>query len=152
MRNTMTSPMLEPLSQTNLEPVEPIEDIRGRKVRDRDNRDFGKVDDVYVDPSERRARFISVKSGDILGIGGTRHLVPVEALSIEGDDVVVNATTDEINRGPRIDPGRQDLDPEAPAVHQTSVNGSSPIVLEVYEHYTVKDPFWSASYELPRWH
>jgi hypothetical protein len=64
----------------------------------------------------------------------------------------VNATTDEINRGPRIDPGRQDLDPEAPAVHQTSVNGSSPIVLEVYEHYAVKDPFWSASYEMPRWH
>jgi sporulation protein YlmC with PRC-barrel domain len=152
MRNTMTSPMLEPLSQTNLEPVEPIEDIRGRKVRDRDHRDFGKVEDVYVDPSARRARFISVKSGDILGMGGTRHLVPVEALSIEGDDVVVNATTDEINRGPRIDPGRKDLDPEAPAVHQTGVNGSSPIVLEVYEHYAVRDPFWSTSYQTPRWH
>lgn len=152
MRNTMTSPVLEPLSQTNLQPVEPIEDIRGRKVRDRDYRDFGKVDEVYVDPSERRARFISVKSGDILGIGGTRHLIPVEALTIDGADVVVNSTTDEINRGPRIDPGRQDLDPEAPAVNQASVNGSSPIVLEVYEHYAVKDPFWSATYQAPRWH
>jgi sporulation protein YlmC with PRC-barrel domain len=152
VRNTMTSPMLEPISQTNLQPADMSEDVRGRKVRDRDNRDFGKVDEVYIDPSEKRARFISVKSGDILGIGGTRYLVPVEALTIEGNDVIVNATTDRINRGPRIDPNRQDLDPAAPTVNQPSVNGSAPIVLEVYEFYAVKDPFWSASYRAPTWH
>lgn len=152
MRDTMTSPMLEPLSHTDLDPADPGEDIRGRKVRDRDNRDFGKVDDVYIDPSERRARFISVKSGDILGIGGQRHLIPVEALSVEGDDIVVNATTDRINQGPRIDPNRQDLDPAAPTVNETSVNGSSPIVLEAYEFYAVRDPFWSPTYQSPTWH
>ena len=152
MRNTMTSPMLEPLSHTDLGLADPREDVRGWKVRDRDNRDFGKVDDVYLDPSERRARFISVKSGDILGIGGHRHLIPVEALTIEGDDVVVNATTDQINEGPRIDPNRQDLDPAAPTIDQASVNGSSPIVLEVYEFYAVSDPFWSPTYAPPTWH
>jgi hypothetical protein len=152
MRNTMTSPMLEPLSHTDLGPADPSEDVRGRKVRDRDHRDFGKVDDVYIDPSERLARFISVKSGDILGMGGQRRLIPVEALSIEGDEVVVNATTDQINQGPRIDPNRQDLDPAAPTANQASVSGSSPIVLETYEFYAVSDPFWSPTSGEPTWH
>ena len=68
MRSTMTTGVLEPLSQSNTQLANTTEDIRGRKVYARDGQEFGKVDDVFVDPYERYARFISVKSGDILGI------------------------------------------------------------------------------------
>jgi sporulation protein YlmC with PRC-barrel domain len=137
----MSSPTLESLSHTDLRLADPIEDVRGRKVRDRDNREVGKVDDVYIDPSQRRARFLSVKSGDVFGIGGQRHLIPVDAVTIESDDVVVNATTDQIHQGPRVDQDRSD-----------PTESASPIVLEVYEFYAVRDPFWSPTYEPPTWH
>jgi sporulation protein YlmC with PRC-barrel domain len=57
------------------------EDIRGRKVMDQDGNEIGKVDDLLVDPRQRRVRFIQVTSGGFLGIGGTMLLVPVEAVT-----------------------------------------------------------------------
>src|SRR4029453_2437392 len=66
MRSTMTTGALEPLSETNLALADSTEDIRGLKVYDRSGSEFGKIDDVFIDPVERRARFVAVKSGDIL--------------------------------------------------------------------------------------
>jgi sporulation protein YlmC with PRC-barrel domain len=143
----MTTGVLEPLSQSNVALVNATEDIRGRKVYDRDGQEFGKVDEVFIDPYERYARFISVKSGDILGIGGERRLVPVEAVTIDGDRVVINATSSQIADGPKLD----DRQIEAMASSAQTSSGAAPIVLEAYEFYAVQDPFWSPSYQRPNW-
>ena len=62
------------------------EDIRGRRVYDQDGNEIGKVDDLLVDPSQRRVRFLQVISGGFLGLGGTMMLVPLEAITMVGDD------------------------------------------------------------------
>ena len=147
MRSTMTTGVLEPLSQSNLALADPMQDVRGRKVYDRDGQEFGKVDDVFFDPEERWARFISVKSGDILGIGGERRLVPVEAISLEGDHVVINGTSAQIADGPKID----DRQVAAMSSSSQTASGAAPIVLEAYEFYAVQDPFWSPTYRRPSW-
>jgi len=64
------------------------EDIRGRRVYDQDGNEIGKVDDLLVDPSQRRVRFLQVTSGGFLGLGGTMMLVPVEAITMVSDDRV----------------------------------------------------------------
>jgi len=87
MRSTMTTNALEPSSKSDLGLADPNEDIRERKVYDRDGTQFGKVDDVFIDARERRARLITVRSGDILGIGGKRYLVPVDAITVNGERV-----------------------------------------------------------------
>jgi hypothetical protein len=66
----MTTGVLEPLSGPISPCADSTEDIRGLRVFDRSGSEFGKIDDVFIRPAERRARFVAVKSGDILGIGG----------------------------------------------------------------------------------
>jgi sporulation protein YlmC with PRC-barrel domain len=143
MRNTMTTGLLEPLGHSNLELVDRSEDIRGRKVVDREGQDVGKVDEVWMDHEQRQARFLTVKSGDILGIGGQKYLVPVEAITYDGDRVAVNATADRITQGPQVDQIRPD--------DAASLETGQPRILEVYDFYAVKDPFWSPTYQQPRW-
>ena len=148
MRSTMTTGVLEPLSQTKLALADPTEDIRGLKVFDRDGSEFGKIDDVFIDPVERRARFVSVKSGDILGLGGQRYLLPVELLTFGGDHVQVNDTAERITQGPQWD-GRE-LEP-ADAGETTTNDGGVPVIQEVYTYYEVREPFWSPTYRQPTW-
>jgi len=62
------------------------EDIRGCRVYDQDGNEIGKVDDLLVDPSQRRVRFLQVVSGGFLGLGGTMMLVPLEAITMVTDD------------------------------------------------------------------
>ncbi len=143
MRSTLTTGLLEPLSRTNLELADPSENIRGRKVADREGQDVGKVDEVFIDPEQRRARFLSVRSGDILGIGGSRYLVPIDAVSDDGNRIVVNATSDRITQGPQVDQIRPD--------DASALETGQPRIVEVYDFYAVKDPFWSPSYQQPRW-
>ena len=160
MRSTMTTNALEPVSKTDLGLVDPNEDIRGRKVYDRDGTQFGKVDEVFIDAGERRARLLSVKSGDILGIGGKRYLVPVDAITVSGDRVTVDSMVDRMSDGPQLESGASDMDqvnagataPGAIAVEGwTATDGASPIVAAVYEHYGVREPFWSPTYQRPSW-
>jgi sporulation protein YlmC with PRC-barrel domain len=68
------------LSDTDLE-IPDDQDIRGRKVSDRDGNEIGKIADLLIDPRQRRVRFLQVISGGLLGIGGTMLLVPVEAIT-----------------------------------------------------------------------
>ena len=155
MRATMTSGVLEPLSETNLAVADSTEDIRGRTVHDRDGHEFGKVDEVFIDPAERRARFVSVKSGDVLGIGGRRYLLPVEAISVAGERVLASESAERISQGPQLD-GRE-LSPMTTASDRTDVGdaGTSgepvPIIVEVYEYYDVDEPYWSDMYQSPDW-
>jgi sporulation protein YlmC with PRC-barrel domain len=149
MRSTLTSGVLEPISQANLEVADPTEDIRGQKVFDRNGEEIGKVDDVFIDPAERRARFVSVKSGDFLGLGGNHYLLPVDVISVRGERVVVNATADRIAQGPQVN---HELDTPRTQTGGTADTDAAPIVVKAYEFYEVKNPFWSPTYQRPNWH
>jgi len=160
MRSTMTTNALEPMSKTDLGLADPNEDIRTRKVYDRDGTQFGKVDEVFIDAGERRARLISVRSGDILGIGGKRYLVPVDAITVNGERVTVDSTVDRMTEGPQLESGSTDADQlnagattgDAMAGEGwTETDGASPIIASVYQYYGVREPFWSPTYQRPNW-
>ncbi len=54
---------LERLSQSSLTLGTSADDIRGCKVYDSSGQEIGKVDDLIVDESERKVRFMQVGSG-----------------------------------------------------------------------------------------
>ena len=68
-------------------------DIRGWEVRTPDDRKIGKVEELIVDPVEKRVRYMEVKvDGKTLGIDDDRHiLVPIGTarLKEEGHDVLI---------------------------------------------------------------
>jgi sporulation protein YlmC with PRC-barrel domain len=144
MRSTMTTTALEPLSQTRLELVDPKEDLRGRKVFDREGQEIGKVDDAFIDPTERHARFLSVKSGDLLGLGGKKLLIPIDAIgSVDKDKVVINDRRDRIVGGPQVDHEFEQGSDQA-------VDADA-VVLACYEFYGVEQPYWNPTYQRPNW-
>jgi sporulation protein YlmC with PRC-barrel domain len=144
MRSTMTTTALEPLSQTRLELFDPMEDVRGRKVFDREGEEIGKVDDVFIDPTERRARFFSVKSGDVLGLGGKKLLIPIDAVSLVAQDkVVINHRRDRIVAGPQVD---REFEKGAAQAADTEA-----VVLACYEFYGIAQPYWNPTYQRPNW-
>jgi sporulation protein YlmC with PRC-barrel domain len=93
------------LSDTELTITNPAEDIRGRAVVDRDGEDLGEVEDLLIDEPEKRVRLLEVASGGFLGLGKTKFLLPVEAITrISDDTVYVNQTRQYIAGAPHYDP------------------------------------------------
>jgi sporulation protein YlmC with PRC-barrel domain len=83
----------------------PDEDIRGRKVVDRNGEQLGKVTDLLIDDAAMRARFLIVEHGGILGIGATQSFIPVEAVtSIEEEGVQVATDLQTVAGAPVYDP------------------------------------------------
>jgi sporulation protein YlmC with PRC-barrel domain len=87
------------------------QDIRGWKVKTPDGKKVGKVEELIVDPAERRVRYMEIKvDRKALGIDDDRHiLVPIGAARIEedGNDVLLDrlpvqglAGVPAYNRGP----------------------------------------------------
>jgi sporulation protein YlmC with PRC-barrel domain len=68
-------------------------DVRGWEVRTPDDRKIGKVEELIVDPVEKRVRYMEVKvDGKTLGIDDDRHiLVPIGTarLKEKGHDVLI---------------------------------------------------------------
>lgn len=68
-------------------------DIRGWEVRTPDDRKIGKVEELIVDPTERRVRYMEVKvDRKALGFDDDRHiLVPIGAVRLkeDGHDVLI---------------------------------------------------------------
>lgn len=63
------------------------DDVRGLSVVDAEGAPVGEVDDLVVDEEERRARFLVVTSGGLLGLGKTKRFVPVDTVT-DVDEVV----------------------------------------------------------------
>ena len=81
------------------------EDIRGRRVKDKDGRDIGKIEGLMVDDVEQKVRFIEVATGGFLGFGETRSFIPVEAITrISEGEVSISHTGDRVAGAPRYDP------------------------------------------------
>ena len=177
MRSNTTMNPLVSLKSEQIELADRNEDIRGRKVVDREGQDVGKVDDVFVDPIERRARFIAVKSGDFLGLGGKKFLIPIDAIqSQNADQVVINETRERILGGPQVEdefgePSRgDDVSPTGDIARARDTAGSPAaggtagtagtggaddeapaVVVAVYEWYDVRQPYWSPDYQRRNW-
>ncbi|HZX05772.1 PRC-barrel domain-containing protein [Kribbella sp.] len=93
------------LTDVGLELADLADDVRGRKVVDRNGDEVGKVDGLIVDEAERRVRFLEVGSGGLFGLGQRRLMVPVEAITRVEDDVVhVSQDRDQVAGGPTYDP------------------------------------------------
>lgn len=128
-------PVLLQLSDEPITLAEKSMDIRGRDVLDRGGQDIGRVDDLLVDADERKVRFLKVKSGDFLGLGGKSFLIPVDAMTrIEDDKVHVDQSREHVGGGPEYDP--------------KVVAKGVPEYDRVYRHYGYA-PFWMAGYAYP---
>jgi sporulation protein YlmC with PRC-barrel domain len=143
MRSTTTTTPLVSLKSGQADVVDTNENILGRDVVDLNGEGIGKVDDVFVDLDQRHARFISVKSGDVLGMGGKTLLIPVDAIqSDRTETVVINAARDRIETGPEL----RANDDEA-----TTLDAASAPIAQVYDYYGISEPFWSPTYRRPNW-
>ena len=121
------------LSDTDLMLADPAEDIVGRNVVAASGEDIGKVDDLMIDDVENKVRFVRVASGGILGLGQTKFLIPVDAITrVTGDNVFVDRDRDQVAAAPAYDP---DLVDEEYFEH-------------LYGHYGYQ-PYWSAGYVYP---
>jgi sporulation protein YlmC with PRC-barrel domain len=113
--------------------ADPAEDVRDRKVRDRDGNDIGKVDELLIDGEHRKVRFLVVEQGGILGIGATPLFVPVDAVARVNDDTVdVNESGERVSGAPEYDPDLLDR----------------PEYENLYSHYGYP-PFWAPGYVYP---
>jgi sporulation protein YlmC with PRC-barrel domain len=122
------------LNDAGLTTQSPDEDIRHREVRAVHGGKIGQVTDLLVDEEKHKVRLLEVRHGGILGIGESKVLVPVDAISsIEDDVVYVDRRREQIAGAPKYDPA---LVPEADYYDQ------------LYGYYGVA-PYWAAGYRYP---
>lgn len=123
---------LVPLGATNLTLAHEEDDVRGMPVLDvRDHR-VGEVEEILVDPVERRARLLVVASGGVLGLGEHHRLVPVDAVSRVRAHVRLERSDLHVESGFDYDPA-----PPGPVDYRP---------VYAYFGYT---PFWEDGYRAP---
>jgi len=121
------------LSDTNMKLASDAEDIRGRRVIDSKGEEMGLVDELLIDDSQKRVRFLRIATRGFLGMGGQRYLIPVDAIvNINDLTVVANMTRQRIADAPPYDPE---------VVDERYLD-------RVYEHYGYA-PYWAAGYLYP---
>ena len=123
---------LVPLGNGDLMLADEHDDVRGMPVKDvRDHR-VGEVEEILIDPHERRARLLVVASGGILGLGENHRLVPVDAVSHVRDDVRLERSDLHVDSGFDYDPAPRDQVDYRP----------------VYSYFGYT-PFWEDGYRAP---
>jgi sporulation protein YlmC with PRC-barrel domain len=109
-------------------------DVRGRHVKDKNGDSIGKVADLLMDSRQNKARFLLVETGGFLGVGDTKSVIPVDAITkITEHDVFVDQSRERIAAAPAYDPDLVD-----DRVYHASI----------YDHYGYK-AFWSEGYADP---
>jgi uncharacterized protein YrrD len=125
-------PNLVRLSDTSLT-IGEGEDIRGRKVFDSSGDEIGSVRDLMIDDHGNRVRFIEIAHGGFLGMGESKVLVPVDAITrVASDAVHIDRTRDHVAASPRYDPQFTD----------------ERYYEDLYGYYGYV-PFWGAGYMYP---
>ena len=133
---TQTNRTISKLSDSG-QSIAPIDDIRGRTVRDKDGADLGKVHDLLIDDHEHRVRFLLVEHGGFLGLGATESFIPVDDITTITDTLVsINHTREHVAAAPAYNP---DL------IDARSYHGS------IYNHYGYT-PYWDPGYHYPGEH
>ena len=98
-------PQLVRLRDTDQTVSSSDEDIRGRMAKDKDGRDLGTIEGLLVDEAERKVRFMEVASGGFLGLGESKSLIPVEAITrMTPDAVYIGHTREHVAGAPPYDP------------------------------------------------
>lgn len=132
---TQDYPGLSNLSGMVVAVANATDDMRGRKVKDKDGKDFGRLHDVFIDEREHKPRFLLVDHDGFLGIGEKKSFIPVNAIwATTSDDVFLKDTHDHIAGAPGYEP---DL-----------INDHS-YQSRIYAYYGYA-AYWSAGYDLPR--
>lgn len=128
-----TSATLVRLSDTDLTLADRAEDIRGRTALDMAGEELGEIDDLLIDEREQKVRFLEVRSGGFLGLGATKFLLPVDAITRITDDAVsINQSRERVAGAPAYDPTLVD----------------ERYVSDVYSHYGYP-PYWGPDYRYP---
>lgn len=127
-------PTLIDLDDTTLILANPGEDVRGQKVYDREGDEIGNVDGLLVDEREKTVRFLRIGSGGFLGLGKTKRLVPVDAITRrEAGEVHLDRTRDNVA-------GSSPYDPE--------LENAPEFYAGLYGYYGYM-PFWAPGYAPP---
>lgn len=128
---TMTHELV-PLGAGEVTLAQEQDDVRGMPVLDvRDHR-VGEVEEILVDPEERRARVLVVASGGIMGLGEHHRLVPVDAVARVRAHVRLERSDLHVESG-------FDYDPEPPG----------PVDYRPVYSYFGYTPFWEDDYRAP---
>lgn len=105
------------------------EDIRGRRVVDRNGEELGRIQNLLVDQEHHKVRMLRIEHGGILGFGATASFVPVEAIARITDEVVyIDQTRDRVAGAPTYDP---------------DVIAAPVVYSDLYTYYAVP-PFWGS--------
>ena len=93
------------MSDSMLTLEQPSDDLRGRAVFGSDDKQIGKVDDLFIDEQDRKARFLLVHSGGFLGLGSERFLIPVDAIErIDEKSIHLGHESQQVAGSPKYDP------------------------------------------------
>ncbi len=93
------------LGETGLTVSFAEEDVRGRKVLDSAGEEIGTIDELLVDDTDHKVRFLEVASGGILGIGEQKVMMPIDVISRITDEAVhVTQERSHIAQAPHYDP------------------------------------------------
>jgi len=135
-----------PLTQSDLALADPQDDVRGLTVLDPDGHRVGEVHDLVVDEGHRRARFLVVTSGGVLGLGRARRFVPVDLVTrVDQEHVYVARDHRDVHDDPTSGGGADDAaeyDPQLIAAE---------LYADVYAYYGFT-PFWGMDYVTPYFH
>lgn len=82
----------------------PTDDIRTYHVINECGEKIGKVEDLMIDELEHKTRYMQVGEGGILGLGETRFLIPVEAITLIENDTVHIDRNHKSTKKPVFDP------------------------------------------------
>src|SRR5262245_50637907 len=133
MATPRTKAAVVKLSDSNLTLADRAEDIRGRDVYDTAGEEIGEVNDLLVDEQEHKVRFLQVSSGGFLGLGATKFLMPVDAITrLTEDAVYISQTREHLTGAPRYDPTLMD----------------QRYLSDVYSYYGYS-PYWGPDYRYP---
>ena len=91
--------------------ADPAQDIRGRKVLDRDGHEMGRVGDLLIDTELHKVRLVRVEHGGLFGVGATPLFIPVEAVErVTDDEVGIDRSRVQVASAPQYDPDLVDKD------------------------------------------
>lgn len=114
---------LQAATQPSIGPIEPAKQLIGKQVRNLQNEQVGKVDDLVVDLESGRTIYALLSADNSLGIGNVRLAVPTELLSKSNQNFVINADKQMLANAPRL-----------PKEKENEIANTS-IASEVYRHF-----------------
>jgi sporulation protein YlmC with PRC-barrel domain len=129
---------LEKLGESGLELDDSTQDLRGRKVVDRDDAAIGHVSNLFIDRGERKVRMLEIRTGGFLGMGERHVLLPVDSIvRVSKDVVTVRDLRAHVAASPAYDPH---------LVPDPTQEAWAPF----YGYYGAT-PYWDSAYTYPRY-